>query len=219
MFRASNCLPSLARLVLCPDPAKDPIAESVTTANIMPGSGNVIGDQTLYVKLRGQTVEQMTVEAGDGVLGGRQVIPERSRPMPTVRLVDENDPDPIVQQVFADIKATKKIDFIPAIWRALATNPPHLELCWTRLKAIMKPGNKIDLLTKEIIALAVSVTNGCRYCINSHTTAVQKLGLDAEGYAEVLAVIGLYGQMNQAGGRLPDRARHRSATVFAGNSG
>ena len=60
----------------------------------------------------------------------------------------------------------------------------------------MQPG-KVDLLTKEIIALAVSVTNSCDYCINSHTAAVQKLGLTAEQYGEVLAVIGLYGQMNK----------------------
>ena len=117
--------------------------------------------------------------------------------MATLRLVEENDPNPIVQEVFADIKATKKIDFIPNIWRALASHPEHLRLCWTRLKAIMQPGRKIDLLTKEIIALAVSVTNSCRYCINSHSAAVQKLGLDAEGFGEVLAVIGLYNQMNK----------------------
>ena len=82
--------------------------------------------------------------------------------MPTVKLVPENDPNPIVRKVFADIKATKKIDFVPNIWRALATYPDHLELCWTRLKVIMQPG-KLDMLTKEIIALAVSVTNGCHY--------------------------------------------------------
>src|ERR1700731_2839973 len=116
--------------------------------------------------------------------------------MATVKLVDENDPHPIVQEVFADIRATKKIDFIPNIWRALAPHPPHLQLCWTRLKAIMQPGKKIDMLTKEIIALAVSATNNCAYCINSHTAAVQKLGLDNEGLAEVLAVVGLYNQMN-----------------------
>jgi AhpD family alkylhydroperoxidase len=116
--------------------------------------------------------------------------------MPTVKLVPEHSTDPIVAKVFADIKATKRIDFIPNIWRALATHPEHLELCWTRLKAIMKPG-KLDLLTKEIIALAVSVTNGCDYCINSHTAAVQKFGLDNEGLGEVLAVVGLYNQMNK----------------------
>ena len=116
--------------------------------------------------------------------------------MPTVKLVPEDATDPIVSKVFADIKATKKIDFIPAIWRALATNPQHLALCWTRLKAIMQPG-KVDMLTKEIIALAVSVTNSCRYCINSHTAAAQKLGLDNDRLGEVLAVVGLYNQMNK----------------------
>src|SRR5215213_9427437 len=116
--------------------------------------------------------------------------------MPTVKLVDENDPNPLVQEVFRDIKATKRIDFVPNIWRALASHPEHLELCWTRLKAIMRPG-KVDMLTKEIVALAVSVTNGCDYCINSHTAAVQKLGLDNEGLGEVLAVVGLYNLMNR----------------------
>ncbi|MFO0841991.1 MAG: carboxymuconolactone decarboxylase family protein [Gemmataceae bacterium] len=116
--------------------------------------------------------------------------------MPTVQLVDEGSDHPVVQRVFADIKVTKKVDFVPNIWRALATHPEHLELCWTRLKAIMRPG-KVDLLTKEIVALAVSVTNSCRYCINSHTAAAMKLGLDTEQLGEVLAVVGLYNQMNK----------------------
>src|SRR5215813_2600013 len=116
--------------------------------------------------------------------------------MPTVKLVPEDSTDPVVAEVFADIRATKKIDRIPNIWRALAAHPEHLELCWSRLKAIMRPG-KVDALTKEIIALAVSATNGCNYCINSHTAAVQKLGLDNEGLGEVLAVVGLYNQMNK----------------------
>lgn len=116
--------------------------------------------------------------------------------MSTVKLVDENTTNPRVRAIFDDIKATKKIDRVPNIWRALASHPEHLELCWTRLKAIMKPG-KVDLLTKEIVALAVSVTNSCRYCINSHTAATQKLGLDHESLGEVLAVVGLYNQMNK----------------------
>jgi alkylhydroperoxidase family enzyme len=82
--------------------------------------------------------------------------------MATVKLIDENTDHAIVRRVFADIKETKKIDRVPNIWRALATNAEHLELCWSRLKAIMRPG-KLDLLTKEIIALAVSVTNSCHY--------------------------------------------------------
>src|SRR5436190_6222221 len=115
--------------------------------------------------------------------------------MPTVLLVEETTADPKVRAVFEDIKATKKIDRVPNLWRALANHPEHLELCWSRLKAIMQPG-KVDALTKEIIALAVSATNSCRYCINSHTAAVQKLGLDRDQLGEVLAVVGLYIQMN-----------------------
>jgi len=60
--------------------------------------------------------------------------------MPTVKLVDENDPNPLVQEFFRDIRATTKIDFIPNIWRALASHPEHLSLCWTRLKVGMQPG-------------------------------------------------------------------------------
>ena len=116
--------------------------------------------------------------------------------MSTVKLVDEANASPRVRAVFDDIKATKNVDRVSNIWRALATHPEHLELCWTRLKAIMRPG-KVDALTKEIVALAVSVTNGCDYCINSHTAATQKLGLDEEGLGEVLAVVGLFNAMNR----------------------
>ncbi|MBL8793081.1 MAG: carboxymuconolactone decarboxylase family protein [Planctomycetia bacterium] len=116
--------------------------------------------------------------------------------MATVKLVDENSLDPIVQRVFRDIKATKKIDQVPDFWRALASDPSHLELVWTHLKNVMQPG-KLDMLTKEIIALAVSATNGCRYCINSHTAAVQRLGLDNEGLGEVMSVVGLFNMTNK----------------------
>ncbi len=116
--------------------------------------------------------------------------------MPTVKLVDADTTDPKVKAIFDDIKATKGIDWVPNIWRALAHHPEHLELTWTRLKAIMKPG-KLDMLTKEIIAIAVSITNGCNYCINAHTAAAQKLGLTNDQYGEVLSVVGLYNQMNK----------------------
>ena len=116
--------------------------------------------------------------------------------MPTVKLIDENTTQPKVRAIFDDIKATKNITRIPNFWRALAANPDHLELCWHQAKAIMRPG-KIDMLTKEIVATAVSITNGCDYCINSHQAAAQKLGLDAEAMREVLAVVGLYNHFNK----------------------
>ena len=123
--------------------------------------------------------------------------PESSSSRPaTLPLVSYEQATGKVRSVYDDIKRTKEIDFIPAVWQALATHPDHLELCWTRLKEIMKPG-KIDAVTKEIIALAVSATNSCRYCVNSHTRALQKMGLDHEALGEVLAVVGLFNQMNK----------------------
>ena len=116
--------------------------------------------------------------------------------MATVKIIDETTADARVRAIYDDIKATKKIDRVPSFWRALAWNPDNLERCWNQAKAIMKPG-KLDLLTKEIIALAVSITNSCRYCINSHTAACQKLGLTPEQYGELLAVVGLYNQFNK----------------------
>src|SRR3954449_2436502 len=137
---------------------------------------------------------------------GTESLPSRARTpmaerMATVRAVEESEATGTVAAVFADIKATKKIDFVPAFWRVLATNPDHLELVWSRLKAIMPPEalgrtSRLDPLTREIIALAVSATNGCAYCINSHTAAVRKLGLDPEALGEVMAVVGLFNSTN-----------------------
>jgi AhpD family alkylhydroperoxidase len=123
------------------------------------------------------------------------------RPKATVRLVEETEAAGRIAAIFDDIKATKGIDFVPNFWRALATNADHLELVWTRLKAIMHPEalgrpSRLDPLTREIIALAVSATNGCAYCINSHTAAVRKLGLDVEALGEVMAVVGLFNSTN-----------------------
>jgi AhpD family alkylhydroperoxidase len=122
-------------------------------------------------------------------------------PRATVRLVEEAEATGRVTAIFEDIKATKKIDFVPNFWRVLATDADHLELVWTRLKAIMHPDavgrtTRLDPLTREIIALAVSATNGCAYCVQSHTAAVRKLGLDVEALGEVMAVIALFNSTN-----------------------
>lgn len=114
----------------------------------------------------------------------------------TVRMVEEADASPRVRAVYDDIKATKRIDFVPNFWKTLASHPPLLEETWTRLKGVMAPG-RLDALTKEMIALAVSATNGCRYCINSHTAAVKKLGLDDEGLGELMAVVSLFNGTNR----------------------
>ena len=126
-------------------------------------------------------------------------MPER--PRATVRLVEESEATGRVAAIFADIRATKGLDAVPNFWRALATNADHLELTWSRLKAIMHPEaegrtGRLDPLTREIIALAVSATNGCAYCVNSHTAAVLRLGLDVEALGEVMAVVALFHSTN-----------------------
>ena len=119
----------------------------------------------------------------------------------TVRLVDEQGAGGKVREIFDDIKRTKGIDFVPNLWRTLATNPVLLELVWTQLKALMHPEacgrvSRLDAKTRETIALAVSATNGCAYCVNSHTTALRKLGVDTETLGEILAIAALFNQTN-----------------------
>jgi AhpD family alkylhydroperoxidase len=119
----------------------------------------------------------------------------------TVRPVEEHEATGTVAAIFADIKRTKSIDFVPALWRTIATNPALLELVWTNLKTLMHPeavgrNARLDPKTREIIALAVSATNGCPYCINSHTAALRKLGIDQETLGEVMAIVGLFNMTN-----------------------
>jgi AhpD family alkylhydroperoxidase len=119
----------------------------------------------------------------------------------TVRPVEEHDAAGKVAAIFADIKQTKSIDHVPAFWRTLATNPVQLALVWTTLKTLMHPeaagrSSRLDPSTREIIALAVSATNGCPYCINSHTAALRKAGMDEETLGEVMAVVGLFNMTN-----------------------
>ena len=97
--------------------------------------------------------------------------------------------------VFADIRATRGTDYINNFWRALAADPALLRATWDRLQAVMGPGT-LDPLTKELIYIAVSVTNGCGYCIHSHTAAARAKGLTDAQHAEALAVIAMASQTN-----------------------
>jgi AhpD family alkylhydroperoxidase len=119
----------------------------------------------------------------------------------TVAPVEEASATGKVAAIYADIKKTKNIDFVPNFWRVLATNPDQLELIWSRLKFLMHPEacgrrSKLDPLTRELIALAVSATNGCSYCVNSHSAAALKLGLDVEGLGEAMGIIALFNSTN-----------------------
>ena len=122
-------------------------------------------------------------------------------PPATVSLVPEDQASQRVAKIFADIRQTKEIDFVPNFWKTLATEPELLESVWKHLKKWMHPeatgrASRLDAKTREIIALAVSATNACPYCTNSHTAALVKLGVDTETLGEVMAIVGLFNQTN-----------------------
>jgi AhpD family alkylhydroperoxidase len=97
--------------------------------------------------------------------------------------------------VFDDIRVARGADYINNFWRALAADPALLRATWDRLQQVMGPGT-LDPLTKELIYIAVSVTNGCGYCIHSHTAAARAKGMTEAQYAETLAVIAMASQTN-----------------------
>lgn len=98
--------------------------------------------------------------------------------------------------VVADIKATRNTDFINNFWRVLANDPKLLERTWSSLKEVMGPGS-IDPLTKEMLYVAVSVVNGCEYCIRSHTAAARAKGMSEEQLGELLAIVGMASETNR----------------------
>ena len=111
--------------------------------------------------------------------------------MAQVKLVNYDEASAEVRAVFDDIMKTRNTDYINNIWRALASNPPVLKRFWTQMKEVMIKPSRLDPLTKELIYLAVSINNNCDYCINSHTFAARKHGLDDEMLAELTEIIGL----------------------------
>jgi AhpD family alkylhydroperoxidase len=115
--------------------------------------------------------------------------------MATVKLVETQEASPAVREVYDDIMETRQIDWINNFWKALAVQPDLLRRTWQGVKTVMAPG-ALDPLTKEMIYIAVSVTNGCTYCINSHTAAARKKGMTDEMLGELMAVVGMANQTN-----------------------
>lgn len=116
--------------------------------------------------------------------------------MPTVAMLEYGEASPQVRAIYDEIMAVKGIDFVPNFWKTLGSHPPLLAEVWRSLNRAMQPG-RLDGLTKEMIALAVSATNGCTYCIRSHTAAARKLGMDDEMLGELMAVVGMFNQTNR----------------------
>jgi len=116
--------------------------------------------------------------------------------MSTLGLIEYKDASPEVRAVYDDIRATRKTDFINNFWKALAHDPATLKRTWESIKQIMAPG-ALDPLTKELIYIAVSVTNQCGYCIASHTVSAQNKGMTDAMFKEMMAVVGMANETNK----------------------
>jgi AhpD family alkylhydroperoxidase len=116
--------------------------------------------------------------------------------MPTVAMIEYADASPEVRAVYDDIMRTRKVDWINNFWKVLASHPPTLRRTWESIKEVMAPG-ALDSLTKEMLYLAISASNGCEYCTASHTAAARKAGMSDIMLGELLAVVGMANETNR----------------------
>ena len=116
--------------------------------------------------------------------------------MSLARLIDYEDASPAVRAVYDDIMATRKTDWINNFWKALANDPANLKRTWESVKQVMQAG-ALDPLVKELIYVAVSVTNNCEYCIVSHTAGARAKGMSDAMWHELIAVIGMANETNR----------------------
>ncbi len=116
--------------------------------------------------------------------------------MSTFGFIEYANASPAVKAIYDDIMATRKSDYINNFWKAIAHDPALLKRTWESLKEIMAPG-ALDPLTKELLYIAVSVTNNCQYCIASHTASAFAKGMTPEMFKELQAVIGMANETNK----------------------
>jgi AhpD family alkylhydroperoxidase len=110
--------------------------------------------------------------------------------------IEYADASPQVRMVFDDIKRTRNVPDVNNFWKYLAHDPVGLKRTWESAKEVMAPG-ALDSLVKEMIYLAVSVTNGCGYCIASHGAAARKAGMSEAMFSELMAVVGMANETNR----------------------
>jgi AhpD family alkylhydroperoxidase len=113
-----------------------------------------------------------------------------------VTLIEYADASPEVRLVYDDIMKTRGTDWINNFWKALANHPGELKRVWENVKQVMAPG-ALDPLVKELVYVAVSVTNGCEYCTYSHTAGARKKGMSDAMFMELMAVVGLANETNR----------------------
>lgn len=112
-------------------------------------------------------------------------------------LIEYEQSQGVVREVYDDIRATRKTDDINNFWKALANHPPTLQRTWTALKEVMGGPGEIDPLVRELIYIAVSVTNGCNYCIASHKAAAAKKGMTETMFGELMSIVGMANMTNR----------------------
>ncbi len=124
--------------------------------------------------------------------------------MPKPQPIHRDDASPEVRAVFDDICRTRGVPDVNNFWKYLANDPATLKRTWDSLKDVMAPG-ALDPLTKELIYVAVSVTNGCNYCIASHSAAAAKAGMTPQMFGELMAIVGMANETNRlaTGYRVP----------------
>ena len=110
--------------------------------------------------------------------------------------IEYDQASPVVRSVYDDIMATRKTDWVNNFWKVLAHHPETLQRIWGNIKQVMANG-ALDPLTKELIYVAVSITNNCGYCIASHSAGARAKGMTDEQLGELLAVIGLANETNR----------------------
>ena len=116
--------------------------------------------------------------------------------MATFGLIEYSDASPEVRAVYDDIMATRKTDKVNNFWKALAADPALLKRTWEDTKQLMAPG-ALDAVAKELIYLAVSITNGCPYCVAAHTASARKKGMTDEMFHEMMSVVALANANNR----------------------
>ncbi len=116
--------------------------------------------------------------------------------MATIALISEQEATGRVKEVYEQIQKAFGIPFVPNLFKAMAHNPDLLEANWRRVGTIMGRG-RLDRKTKEMIAVAVSATNNCEYCINAHTAALKRMGVTDAELLELMAVVDLFNGFNR----------------------
>jgi len=116
--------------------------------------------------------------------------------MATTKILADDELSAEARAIFDDIRATRGSDFVNNIWRALAFDPVLLRRTWESVKAVMATPGEIDPLTREMIYVAVSIANGCVYCVHSHTAGARAKGMTAAQYAELVAIVTLASSTN-----------------------